>query len=34
VDRLKKLTKMKLISKTPIAIYGNTTEKFYLVFKK
>jgi len=34
VERLKKLTKMKLILKTPIAIYGNTTEKFYLVFKK
>ena len=34
VEKLKKLTKMKLVLKTPIAIYGNTTEKFYLVFKK
>ena len=34
VEKLKKLTKMKLILKRPIAIYGNTTEKFYLVFKK
>jgi len=34
VEKLKKLTKMKLISKKPIAIYGHETEKFYLVFKK
>lgn len=34
VEKLKKLTKMKLISKTPIAIYGDEVEKFYLVFKK
>jgi len=26
--------KMKLVVKTPIAIYGHETEKFYLVFKK
>jgi SAM-dependent methyltransferase len=34
VEKLKKLTKMKMVSKTPIAIYGNTTEKFYLLFRK
>ena len=34
VEKLKKLTKMKLIVKKPIAIYGHETEKFYLVFKK
>lgn len=34
VETLKKLTKMKLVTKTPIAIYGHKTEKFYLVFKK
>ena len=34
VERLKKLTKMKLVLKKPIAIYGHETEKFYLVFKK
>lgn len=34
VEKLKKLTKMKLVSKQPIAIYGHEIEKFYLVFKK
>jgi len=34
VETLERLTKMKLVSKKPIAIYGNTTEKFYLVFRK
>jgi len=34
VEKLKKLTSMKLVVKTPIAIYGHETEKFYLVFKK
>ena len=34
VEELKRLTNMKLVSKTPIAIYGHETEKFYLVFKK
>ncbi|MCH9741432.1 MAG: class I SAM-dependent methyltransferase [Epsilonproteobacteria bacterium] len=34
VDALKKATKMKLISKAPIAVYGTEVEKFYLVFKK
>ena len=34
VSEIEKLTKMKLISKKPIAIYGDETEKFYLVFKK
>ncbi|RUM75723.1 MAG: class I SAM-dependent methyltransferase [Sulfurovum sp.] len=28
------LTKMKLVSKKAIAIYGDETEKFYLIFKK
>ncbi|HIO95699.1 MAG TPA: class I SAM-dependent methyltransferase [Campylobacterales bacterium] len=34
VDALKKLTKMKLVSKASIAVYGSEVEKFYLVFKK
>ena len=34
VEKLKRLTKMKLLVKTPISIYANTTDKFYLVFKK
>jgi len=34
VDVLKKLTRMKLVSKIPIVIYGHEVEKFYLVFKK
>lgn len=34
VEELKRLTNMKLVSKTPIAIYGHETEKFYLVFQK
>jgi SAM-dependent methyltransferase len=34
VDELKKLTKMKLVKKIPIAIYGETTEKFFLIFQK
>ncbi len=31
---IEKLTTMKLVSKKAIAIYGDETEKFYLVFKK
>ena len=34
VSEIQKLTKMKLVSKKAIAIYGEETEKFYLVFKK
>ena len=34
VERVKELTKMKLVKKQPIAIYGHEMEKFYLVFKK
>lgn len=34
VAEIQKLTKMKLVSKKAIAIYGNETEKFYLIFKK
>ena len=34
VSSIEKLTKMKLVSKTPIAIYGEETEKFYLIFQK
>jgi len=34
VETLKRFTQMKLVSKTPIAIYGDETEKFYLVFRK
>ena len=34
VAEIEKLTKMKLVSKLPIAIYGDETEKFYLVFRK
>ena len=34
VDKLIKISKMKLVNKQPIAIYGHEIEKFYLVFKK
>lgn len=34
VNEIQKLTKMKLVSKKPIAIYGDEVEKFYLLFKK
>ncbi len=34
VAEIEKLTNMKLVSKQPIAIYGDEVEKFYLVFKK
>ena len=34
VSEIQKLTNMKLLSKTPIAIYGDEVEKFYLVFKR
>ncbi len=34
VAEIEKLTKMKLVSKKAIAIYGDETEKFFLVFKK
>jgi len=34
VAEIQKLTKMKLVSKEPIAIYGDEVEKFYLVFRK
>ena len=34
VAEIEKLTNMKLVSKQPIAIYGDEIEKFYLVFKK
>ena len=34
VAEIENLTNMKLVSKQPIAIYGDEVEKFYLVFKK
>ncbi len=34
VTEIQKLTNLKLVSKKGIAIYGDETEKFYLVFKK
>jgi len=34
VGEIQKLTNMRLVSKKPIAIYGDEVEKFYLVFKK
>jgi len=34
VAEIEKLTKMKLVSKKAIAIYGDETEKFYLIFKR
>ncbi len=34
VAEIQKITKLKLVSKKGIAIYGDETEKFYLVFKK
>ena len=34
VAEIEKLTKMKLVFKQPIAIYGDEVEKFYLVFRK
>ena len=34
VSEIQKLTNMKLLSKTPISIYGDEVEKFYLVFKR
>jgi SAM-dependent methyltransferase len=34
VSEIEKLTTMKLISKKAIAIYGDETEKFFLMFKK
>lgn len=34
VAEIEKLTNMKLVSKQPIAIYGDEVEKFYLVFRK
>ena len=34
VSEIEKLTDMKLVSKKAIAIYGDETEKFYLLFKK
>ena len=34
VAEIQKLTKMKLVSKQPIAIYGDEVEKFFLVFRK
>ena len=34
VAEIQKVTKLKLVSKKGIAIYGDETEKFYLVFKK
>jgi len=34
LNDIQKLTTMKLVSKQPIAIYGDKVEKFYLVFKK
>jgi len=34
VNKLTRLTKMKLLKKQPIAIYGREIEKFYLVFQK
>ena len=34
VAEIQKLTDMKLVSKKAIAIYGDETEKFYLIFQK
>jgi len=34
VEKLIKISKMKLVKKQPIAIYGHEIEKFYLVLKK
>ena len=34
VDELIKLTNLKLIDKFPFSIYGESVEKFYLVFRK
>jgi len=34
VREIEKLTSMKLVSKSPISIYGDETEKFFLVFRK
>ena len=34
VTEIEKLTNMNLVSKQPIAIYGDEVEKFFLVFKK
>jgi hypothetical protein len=34
VAEIEKLTSMKLVSKKSIAIYGDETEKFFLVFRK
>ena len=34
VTEIEKLTSMKLVSKKAIAIYGDETEKFFLVFRK
>ena len=34
VNEIRKLTKMKLVTKKAIAIYGDEVEKFYLVFRK
>jgi len=34
VAEIEKLTNMKLVSKKSIAIYGDETEKFFLVFRK
>ena len=34
VAEIEKLTSMKLVSKKAIAIYGDETEKFFLVFRK
>ena len=34
VEEIRKLTKMKLVSKKPISIYSHKTEKFFLIFKK
>ena len=33
VEALKKVTKMRLVTKLPISIYGEEVEKYYLVFK-
>ncbi|HHH19344.1 MAG TPA: class I SAM-dependent methyltransferase [Campylobacterales bacterium] len=34
VEEIRKLTKMKLVSKKPISIYSHKVEKFFLMFKK
>ncbi len=34
VAKIQKLSKLKLVSKKPIAIYGDEVEKFYLVFRR